>query len=162
VDRGKDMRDHNPITFEEFNGLWARGGEDSCPDDHFTDCNNVEYIQSGFQTRSGVDTYSATRHPVRMYQYNAGPLGLEGMLILNNVGEIHHVIGLTDFLVMTIATMTDFGFVDFDGRAYISPSSNAGPSGLAGEKLYVYSGDQTTVARKAAGVPPANADGIMT
>src|SRR5260221_7281042 len=118
------MRDHLPITIEDFNGLWARGGADSCPLDHFTDTNNIQYSESAFGTRDGLDTYSATREPIRMYEYNATGLGLEGLLLLNKSGEIHHVIGLTDFLVMTIGGMTDFGFVEFAGRAYISPSTN--------------------------------------
>ncbi len=155
------VRDHNPITIEEFNGLWARGDIDSCPLDHFTDTNNISFSESAFGTRDGFDTYSATRHPVRMYEYNATGLGLEGLIILNNVGEIHHVIGLTDFLVMTIPTMTDFGFVEFDGRCYISPSTNTGPGGLAGEKVWVYLGDQMTPGRVAAGVAPVNADGLL-
>lgn len=156
------MRNHNPVTIEEFNGLWARGGADSCPMDHFTDQNNIRYIESGFQTRDGLDPYQLIANPVRMYQYNSGTSGLEGVIVLNNVGEIHHVVSGIDFLVMTIASMTDFGFLEYNGRAYISPSSDAGPSGLSGEKLWVYLGDQVTPARVAAGAGPIDADGVMT
>ncbi len=156
------MRDHNPVTIEEFNGLWARGGVDSCPADHFTDCNNIAYIQSGYETRPGVDTYSATPNPIRMYEFNSGTNALEGLLVLNNLGEIHHVIGAIDFLVMTIATMTDFGFLEYNGRAYISPSTKTNLNGLLNEKVWVYLGDGSTVARPAAGDPPVDADGVMT
>jgi hypothetical protein len=45
------LRDHEPITYDEFNGLWARGDFDSCPPDHFTACNNIDYSETSVITR---------------------------------------------------------------------------------------------------------------
>src|SRR5215831_9157196 len=119
------MRDHSPIVIEEFNGFFQRGDPEACPPDHFSDCNNVQYTQSAVLTRDGVDVYLdplTVGFPVRMYEYNS-PRG-EGLLILNTTGQIwHNVAGGTpvNFLVMTIGGMTDYGFVEINQRAFISP-----------------------------------------
>src|SRR5258708_4934572 len=97
-----------------------------------------------------------------MYFYNS-PLG-EGLLVLNNVGQIFHVITTSPtltFLVLTVVGMTDFGFTEINQFAFISPSANTGPSGLTSQFLYIYGGDGVNAARFAAGVPPVNADGAL-
>src|SRR6476646_5739242 len=87
------LRDHEPLVIESFNGLWARGDADSCPLDHFTDCNNIQYIQSGFKTRDGLDTYRAVGDVLRLYNYvmQSG----ESLLILDVHGNIDHSINET-------------------------------------------------------------------
>lgn len=149
------MRDHNPITIEEFNGLWARGGADSVPQDHFSNCNNIKYIQSGFQWRDGLNTLFPITNVVRLYTYTKQ--SGQCLLVLDASGNIWD----TDYLtapILTISGMTDFGFVAFAGRAYISPCN--GETGLQDEYVYVYLGDGVT-ARKAAGEKPKDADGAL-
>src|SRR3990167_5989512 len=69
------MRDHEPIEITEFNGLWKRGDRESTPEDHFSDCNNIEFIESGFQSRPGIaaldidDACDNLQNVVRMYTY---------------------------------------------------------------------------------------------
>lgn len=156
------MRDHTPYIIEEFMGLWARGDADSCPGDHFPDCNNIDFIESGFKTRDGLDTLLAKGNVVRMYNY-VQPTG-DSLLILDTDGNIWHaLLDGTDTIygpILSIATMTDFAFVAMNTYAYISPfNSTTIPSGISqevglqNEFLYVYKGDGTN-ARKAAGFPP--------
>lgn len=152
-------RDHQPIVIEQFNGLFNRGDEDTVPLDHFSDCENIQYVHEGFTTRDGLDTYRAIQNPVRMYNYvmQKG----ESLLILDNQGRIYHSINeTTTHLILTIPEMKDFGFVSYAGRAYITPfkteTNELGINyqrGLSGQFVYVYKGDGSP-ARVAGGVPP--------
>jgi len=50
------VRDHQGIVIDRFNGLYDRGDKDSVPLDHFTECNNVDYIaDSAFEQDLGLD-----------------------------------------------------------------------------------------------------------
>lgn len=161
------LRDHDPIVIEEFYGLWARGGADSCPIDHFTDCNNVVFIESGFETRPGLDILLAKGNVLRIYNYKTQTQ--ETLLILDTSGDIYHALlneaGTVYGPILSIPEMTDFGFISYNGRAYISPfttyTDDVGikyQAGLEDEFVYVYKGDGTA-ARKAAGSPPTNGGG---
>lgn len=149
------MRDHQPIDITEFNGLWKRGDAESAPLDHFTDCDNIKFIQSGFATRDGLDIFNIgivapLPEFVRIYVYVHQDT--ESLLALDTLGNIYHIIpGVSSTIILTIAAMTDFAMVAVAGRAYISPSD--GLTGLQGEFLYVYLGDGNP-ARKAAGAGP--------
>ena len=160
------LRDHNPIIIEEFNGYWKRGDKDSVPSDHFSDANNIQYIESGFETRSGLDTFIAKGNIVRMYNYKM-QTG-ESLLELDSNGNIWHSLidgsNTTYGPILSIPTMTDFGFIAVNGRAYITPFATEIDGlgfnfqrGLQNEFVYVYKGDGT-LARKAAGNPPTNSD----
>lgn len=161
------MRDHQPIVIEEFNGLWRRGDAESCPIDHFPDCNNLDYDESSFRWRDGLDTLLAQGNVKRIYNYKL-QTG-ESLLILNTSGDIYHAtnyngVNFTNVFgpILHVNGMTDFGFVAFNGRAYITPFTTETNSngenyqrGLPNEFTYVYKGDGTA-ARKAAGNPPTN------
>lgn len=153
------MRDHAPITIEDFNGLWARGDADTCPLDHFQEATNIQYFDGGFRTRDGIDLYQTASllsdvlriHPYKMMN------GLT-LLVLTNGGAIHHVISptITHMNILVKVGMTDFNTVSWAGRAYITPfftDSNGIEKGMQDEFLYVYKGDGVA-ARKAAGNPP--------
>lgn len=149
------MRGHNPIVIDKFNGLWKRGDEDSCPLDHWTDCSNVQFIDSGFETRDGIDTFDVggsnfIGNVRRIYTYVRH--NEESLLVLDSLGNIYHTGGPSPgTIILTIPTMTDFAFVNVSGRAYISPHD--GVTGMEDEFLYVYMGNSTP-ARKAAGEGP--------
>ncbi len=95
------MRDHKPIVIEEFNGLWNNGDPEVCPIDHFSDCENIAFIQSGFKTRSGIDLYqslaTALGNILRIYNYvmQTG----ESLLVLVEGGNIYHVTSSTNVLL---------------------------------------------------------------
>jgi len=160
------LRDHEPIIIEEFNGLYDRGDVDSCPLDHFIQADNVQYANSSVMTRDPLDKYQSLSSPlkkvVRMYDYvmQSG----QSLLVLKEGGLLYHVIDKNVMYgpILTIPTMEDFGFVAYNGRAYITPFKNyvntLGKNvqlGVKNEFLYVYKGDGTQ-ARKAAGFPPRN------
>src|SRR5262245_16984316 len=156
------VRDHAPIVIEEFNGLWRRGDADSCPIDHFSNCENIQFIESGFRTRDGIDTYRAVANPLMMYNYvmQTG----DSLIILDANGDFYHSINetVTYGPILHVTNCTDFGFVSYNGRAYITPfTSYQNPlgiwdqKGMPGEFVYVYKGDGTP-ARKAAGFPPVS------
>ena len=159
------LRDHAPIILEEFNGMWRRGDEDSCPIDHFFDSDNVKFFESGFETRDGINTYVAKANVRRMYNYKMSTG--ESIILLDSNGDFYHALidgsETVHGPILSIPTATDFGFVAINGYAYISPyrtfTDNLGveyQKGITGEFLYVYKGDGTA-ARKAAGVAPTNA-----
>lgn len=162
------VRDHEPITISEFNGLWARGDPDNTPLDHFQDCENIKYIGvNSFKTRDGIGILQNLKIPLsdikRFYNYptvNGNTLIVLAFNSLTNIGSIHHVIDSTTTYgpILSIVGMTDFAFFPYAGRAYISPFNTFSVGGLNIEKgllnefLYVYAGDGTN-ARKAAGNP---------
>jgi hypothetical protein len=160
------VRDHQGIAIDKFNGLWDRGDIDTTPPDHFFDCNNIDFIaQSSFGTRPGIAISQDVLVPLtnikRIYNY---PTQYANTLIVltydydTDQGSIHHVVNSTTVYgpLLTIHGMTDFAFVPFAGRAYISPFSDYAngdlifQKGLANEFVYIYAGDGTP-ARKAAG-----------
>jgi hypothetical protein len=119
------QREHEPVVIESFNGLWDRGDAESCPLDHFTQADNIQFFHSGFQTRDPVDKYqspsTALGRIVRVYNYvmQTG----QSLLVLREGGDIFHVIGSSTVYgpILSIADMEDFGFVAYNGRAYITP-----------------------------------------
>lgn len=162
------MRDHQGIVINKFNGLWKRGSVDEVQLDHFTDCNNIRYIAtSSFGTRYGIGVSQDVDVPLenvkRIYNY---PTQTANTLIVltydydADEGNIYHVVNGTTVYgpLLTIAGMTDFAFVPYAGRGYISPFTTFVTGelniekGLQSEFLYVYAGDGTA-ARKAAGTP---------
>lgn len=160
-------RSHEPIVISKFNGLWDRGNEESVPLDHFTDCANLDFIQNGIVTRQGIGISQDVAVPIsnvrRIYNY---PTPTANTLIVlafdegTNTGKVYHVVdGTTTYgPILSIVGMTDFAFVPYGGRAYISPFTQFTvgdlkiSKGLQNEFLYVYTGDGTA-ARKAGGSP---------
>src|SRR5215831_788148 len=124
------LRDHDPITLDKFNGLWAREDPDNTPLDHFQDCQNVRHIgNSSFGTRDGIGISQDVLVPLsnvkRIYNYPMQDGNTLIVLVKNDAdqGEIHHVVdeNTTFGPVLTVAQMDDFAFVPYAGRAYISP-----------------------------------------
>jgi hypothetical protein len=160
------MREHQPITIDKFNGLWSRGNIEETPMDHFSDCNNIQYIGSNtFTVRDGIGRSQSVASPIsnilRIYNY-ATDTG-NTLLVLTSGGNIYHVVDSTTIFgpILTIAAMTDFAFASYGGRAYISPFTTELINGLNYERglqndfLYVYKGDGTS-ARKAGGTTPTS------
>lgn len=151
------MRGHQPVLIEEFNGLWRRGDAESCPLDHFSDCNNLMYIQSGFKTRDGLDVFPIGEDPqnsifnvLRIYRFIHNEI--ESLLVLDALGNIYDTGSPTpNTPILTISGMIDFAMVNVANRAYISPHD--GVTGMQNEFLYVYKGGGVT-ARKAGGAGP--------
>lgn len=168
------VRDHQGLVLETFNGLYNRGDIDTVPRDHFTDCLNVDFVaQSSFETRPGIgisqDVFVPLSNVKRIYNY---PTQTANTLIvltydpITNSGSVYHVINPTTVYgpILTIDGMTDFAFVPYAGRGYISPFSDytngdlTFQRGLQNQFVYVYAGDGTS-ARKAAG---SGMTGVMT
>src|SRR6185312_14806432 len=145
------MRDHNPVPVKPFNGLWQFGGRDSVPQDHLFDCLNVDYSQTTIKTRDGFASLDSISSIRRAYTYKiTGQTDRRLLLDNSSPASIWDSTNLT-VPILTISGMTDFGFVNINGRAYITPSN--GKTGLSGESIYVYDG--TGVARKAGGDTPS-------
>jgi hypothetical protein len=159
------VRDHQGLTLDKFNGLWDRGDKNTTPKDHFSDCNNVDFFAQGFKTRPGIGISQDVLVPLtnirRIYNYPTQTANTLIVLTYNydaGTGSIHHIVDAETVYgpLLTIAGMTDFAFVPYAGRAYISPFGNyingdlIFQKGLQNEKLYVYAGDGTP-ARSAAG-----------
>jgi len=150
------FRDHQPLPLNQYNGLWKRGDADSCPSDHFSNCNNIDFVQSGFRWRDGINPYLAIPNVRRLYTFTQ-ETG-QSLLVLDDNGNIFDTGQSITVPILTVTGMTDFAFVSISGRAFISPSN--GVTGLEDEFIYVYEGDGTP-ARKAAGDPPVTADGAL-
>jgi len=169
----RTLRDHAPILLSKFNGLWRRGDVSNTPLDHFTDGANIKFIgTSSFGTRDGVSNFQTSAGPLadvlRVYNF---PIATANTLLVlvkdGSDGKIFHITNATTIAgpILTISGMTDFGFLPFAGRAYITPYKSFTTGGLtiqkgiSGEFLYVYLG-AGAAARKAAGDAPTGAFGI--
>lgn len=155
------MRDHQPITIDKFNGLWSRGNIEETPLDHFSGCNNLQYVgDHTFETRDGLGRHQDVAAPLSniLRLYNYATTTANTLLVLTSGGKIYHVADSTTIYgpILTIPTMTDFAFATYGGRAYISPFTTTLANGLNTERglqnefLYVYLGDGLS-ARKAGG-----------
>jgi len=161
------MRDHKPVKIDAFNGLYQRGDVEEVPRDHFSDCENLKFIgTSSCGSRDGLDIHQDVLTPLgrirRIYNYVTQDANTLLVLRTNGAdGEIYHVVDSTTVYgpILTIAGMTDFGFVAVAGRAYITPFTTYVfgdlniEKGLEDEFVYVYLGDGAA-ARKAAGAAP--------
>lgn len=155
------MRDHSGIIIGEFNGYYNRGDAETVPIDHFIEVSNIRFVESGFETRFGIDLYQspvgiALDNVLRIHPYTMQTQ--QTLLVLTTGGNIHHVVSPTvvHMNILQKAAMTDFNVVSFAGRAYITPFFTNGSSqevGLQNEFLYVYLG-LGAVARKAGASPP--------
>jgi len=162
----QSLRDHQPITIDEFFGLFKRGHPDNTPLDHFQNCKNIRFTSGGdVLTRNGISLSEEVVVPLsnvkRIYNYptpNGNTLIVLAYNAITGFGSIYHEVNSTTIYgpILTIEGMTDFAFVPYAGRAYISPFTTfvVGElnveKGLENEFLYVYAGDGTG-ARKAAG-----------
>jgi len=163
------VRGHQPFVIETFNGLWDRGDDESCPSDHLTVADNVQYFESGVETRNPLNQWqnSGVNLSGILRIYNYVMQNGQSLLVMNQGGKIYHITkpNAIPFLIATFPEATDFGFVAIAGRAYITPFKtyvdNSGQTyelGLKDEYVHVYSGDGLTPARRAAGPPPTNGD----
>ncbi len=127
------LRDHSPISIDEFMGLYMRGKALNTPLDHFQDCENVQFTASGdVETRDGIGISQDVAVPLsnvkRIYNF---PTQIGNDLIVltydyvNDFGSIYHVVDSTTVYgpLLTLSKMTDFAFVPYAGRGYISPFS---------------------------------------
>ena len=162
------LREHKPIILDKFFGLYQRGNVEEVPVDHFTDCENIRFVGSNaFATRYGIDKHQDVVVPLgkvtRLYNY----ITTEGSTLLcltwdGTTGKIYHSVNSTTVYgpILTITGMTDFGFVPYAGRAYITPfyTYTVGDlnleRGMQNQFLYVYLG-LGAAARKAGGTTPA-------
>jgi len=141
------------VTIQKFNGLWVRDTIDSTPPDHFSDCLNTIYGQSGVGMRDGLSSYLGIANVVYMALYKPNPpftgTNVPRIIALNNIGQLFDALKSTTVPIYTNVLMKSFGFVNFFGRCYISPSD--GKVGLAGVNVKVYDG---TTFRDAGGARP--------
>lgn len=132
------VRDHIGIPIIAFNGLWERGDTDTTPPDHFSSCNNIDFVaQSSFGTRAGINLSQTVLVPLsnikRIYNY---PTQIANTLIVlaydddAGMGYIYHVVNANTVYgpILSIAGMTDFAFQPYAGRGYISPFSSSLPT----------------------------------
>jgi len=157
--------EHVALSIDEFKGLFDQGDNEQVPLDHFSDCNNIDFVAiGGVKTRPGVDRHQNVVAPlgnvVRIYNYITQDKNtLLTLTYDGTTGNLYHVVDSTTVFgpILTIAGMTDFAFVPYAGRAYISPFTTVVTGnipiekGMSGQTLYVYLG--AGAAARAAGVP---------
>src|SRR6188474_2716337 len=101
-------RDHEPLVIEDFDGWWAKGDPESAPSNHFTQADNIQYFQSGFETRYGIVPYVASPtvvlKPKRQYNYTTQQG--DTLLLLSEGGKIYHIkAGVILGPILTITAM---------------------------------------------------------
>jgi hypothetical protein len=164
-----NVRGHKAIDLGPFKGVYNRNDPDNTPLDHFEDAENLNAVGKSWETRAGVGISQSVGLPLeniaRIYNFPTQTANTIIALVINDDGdgEIYHVVDPTTVFgpLLTITGMTDFAFIPYAGRGYISPFGTFQTGdifiqkGLEDEFLYVYMGDGTA-ARKAAGAGPTN------
>lgn len=159
------MPEDQPYVVERFGGLYDRADPASVPLNHFTDCNNLRYVDQSFGVRYGIGINQNVPFPITSVKrvYNFPQQTANTLLVLSvvgGVGYIYHVVNSTTLFgpILTINGMIDMAFQPFAGRAFISPFTSypAGDlsieAGLPADNVYIYAGDGTP-ARKTGGNP---------
>jgi hypothetical protein len=163
------FRDHDAIPTDDFNGLWARGDFDACPNDHFTDCLNIDFSQSNVFTRNLFAQFCAgVGNPiVRAYIFSTAISGTSKIYILalDTLGELWSIqispTVIPPVRIWTTIVSGDFDIVNFNGRAYITFSN--GRLGIGSQPLMVYDGyDWGGLAVFAGITPPSYAGPFFT
>jgi hypothetical protein len=166
------LRGHEPVVIDNFKGLFERGDPESVPVDHFTQAQNLVHIGNNITVRPGIGISQDVAAPLldirRIYNYptqTANTLIMLAMNVDGVTGEIYHFVNSTTVFgpILSVVGMTDFAFLPYAGRGYISPFGTFQTGdiniqkGLEDEFLYVYAGDGTN-ARPAAGPLPSPVD----
>lgn len=142
------LEDHKPLTVTDFRGLFSRGEDEIVPRGFWSDSQNNQFFDHGFETRDGSELNGTLASVKRIKVYKR--IGeADRLLVLGAAGNLYDSLNLL-VPILTVATMTDFSCVVLFNRAYITPHD--GVTGLAGEVVYVYSG--SGVARAAGGIGP--------
>lgn len=142
------LEDLEPIPISDFNGLWARGKDESVPIDHFIKADNIQYVPEGFTTRDGTTLDFEVASVLREHKYK-----IEGQvtrkLILISGGFLYDTLNM-GIPILFIPTMIDFSVSIYGQRCFISPHDRN--HGLPGQLVHIYDG--VGVARPAAGLGP--------
>lgn len=159
-------RGHEPISIDNFKGLFDQGYPDDVPMGYLQDGKNLRFVgHNALGVRYGVGLHQTVGAPlgnvVRIYNYVTQDANTLLALTTNATqGMVYHLTPTTLFgPILTVTGMTDFAFAAYAGRAYISPFAtfNTGginiEKGLSGEDVYVYEGTGSA-AVPAGGTPP--------
>lgn len=139
------LEDYLKKILDTFPGHWSRGQNDQVPEDHFSDCLNVEYDPGEVRTRSGLSTsitvgYGGGNGKVRQFVNFFNPTAGVITLILDDANHLYTFSSRTGddatTPLITVAGATDFTAIQLFGRIYICFSSQY--SGLNGINLKVY------------------------
>lgn len=142
------VRDHDPISLTSFLGTFDRGEDEVTPPGYFRDSRNIRFLHGGVETREGTALSTAIGSVRRQAIYKRTGEA-QRVIILDNAGNLWDSSNL-GAPILSIVAMTDFSMITMFERAYITPHN--GITGLAGEKVYVYTG--SGLARPAAGTGP--------
>lgn len=160
-------RGHEAVSIDTFKGLFKQGNDEEAPQGYLIDGENLRFVgEKALGVRPGVARHQTVSAPlgnvVRVYNYITQDANtLLALTWDGTTGNIYHVTAPGTVLgpILTKTGMSDFAFVAYAGRAYLSPFTTYNTGGINQEKglqnefLYVYLGAGVAAA-KAAGVAP--------
>jgi len=153
------LEDYKRKVFEEVFGLWNRGEDDQAPEDHLSDCLNIDFGVSQWKTRPGLTTSMNLGYggKVRKFAGFAGAFNI--VLILDDLGNLYTFSTRpgdnATTPILTVPNAIDFTAVTMLDKIYIAMHN--GDIGLPGEHLRVLipgSTPATDEVRDAAGLAP--------
>lgn len=137
------LEDYQRKVFDDFLGLYSRGEMDQVPEDHFSDCLNIDYDIGEWRTRPGLVPHiplgyaSGKVNRIVTFTDNIiGPL----ILILDEAGNLYTFSArLGDSATiprLTVVGATDFSAIKLLGKIFIA--FHNGQSGLLGQNLKIF------------------------
>src|SRR5437016_4626796 len=136
------LEDYKRKVFEDFYGLYNRGEMDQIPEDHFSDCLNIDYDIGEWKTRPGLRSHIGLGYggKIRRFASFADPDLGSIILILDDVGNLYtYSIRTNDNATvprLTVPEATDFSAIKMLGKIYIA--FHTGESGIFNQNLKVF------------------------
>lgn len=141
------LEDYTELAITDFKGLYDRGSDDTCPQDHAITCLNRRFSPGETNMREGSTlalTPGYASGKVRRF-YFASQSTVSHLYLLDEAGNIYQDNGAG--VILANGSMTDFSAFNFFDHIYFA--MHDGLKGLTGQNLKIL--DSTGVVRDAAG-----------
>lgn len=163
-------RDHEPVIFDQFLGLYSRGEGDALPPGYLNFCDEFRF-RTNWSIRGAGGGKITTRNPtssvlswpggIPVNRFFFYPKSTGGRFIyLDSGGNFRDSVAGPGNIILTIVGATDFSAITINDRFYFFPHDR--DIGMVSQFLYVYDPALAATARKAAGRAPILADGAFT
>ena len=127
---------HQALTVEEWNGIFARGLDDTTPQGYFLDSLNCKFSEGSAYSRDGSTKILTAANIVRFFVYRR--LGETVRYIyLTRTGQLFDSL-FPSTPIWTDASFVDFSALNFNNRFYITPHNRV--TGIPGKSVLVYDG----------------------
>src|SRR5690606_28048045 len=169
------MRDHEPVVYENFKGLWRptpmsgsldlqglKDNDQTCPDGYGLDCINFNFNISSMYVRERFSSFTTAlssfgAEPISIHIITNIPSQNGEFLVGDGAGDLYHFDGTTTTLIHSGPGTNRYHFLPYLDRIYIAIAGTFNVAGVSTEPLLVY---QASGIRDAGGTSPSTAANV--